>query len=174
VEIDLGSFVVRSHRPEDAPSLAAAANNPKVAANLRDRFPHPYLENDARDYIENPANADPEVQFAIARGANVLGGIGFHLQDDVSRLCAELGFFLGEPYRRQGITTAAIRAAVAHAFDTLDIVRVYAQVFEHNPASARVLEKCGFRLEGTLRRAVIKADKIMDLHLYPKLKDEPV
>jgi RimJ/RimL family protein N-acetyltransferase len=114
------------------------------------------------------------VQFAIARGANVLGGIGFHLQDDVSRLCTKLGFFLGEPYWGQGITTVAIRAAVAHAFDSLDIVRVYARVFEHNPTSARVLEKCGFRLEGTLRRAVIKADKIMDLHLYSKLKDEPV
>jgi RimJ/RimL family protein N-acetyltransferase len=87
VEIDLGSFVVRSYRPEDAPSLAAAANNPKVAANRRDRFPHPYLENDARDYIENPANADPEVQFAIARGANVLGGIGFHLRRTRSWTC---------------------------------------------------------------------------------------
>ena len=54
MEIDLGSFVVRSYRPEDAPSLAAAANNPKVAANRRDRFPHSYLH--AQVFEHNPAS----------------------------------------------------------------------------------------------------------------------
>lgn len=55
----------------------------------------------------------------------------------------------------------------------LEIVRLYATVFAENPASARVLEKCGYTLEGTARQAIVKNDRILDMFLYAKLKDDP-
>ena len=40
-------FELRPWRMEDAETIARYANNPKIAANLRDAFPHPYTQRDA-------------------------------------------------------------------------------------------------------------------------------
>jgi len=70
------------------------------------------------------------------------------LQKDVYRRSAELGFWLGEPFWNRGIMTEAVKAFTALSFESFDLVRIYARVFEWNPASARVLEKSGYLLEG--------------------------
>ena len=57
-----------------APALAEYANNPNVFANLRDRFPHPYTEKDARDYIRLCADEDGR---ALCRQRYCDGGRGY-------------------------------------------------------------------------------------------------
>jgi RimJ/RimL family protein N-acetyltransferase len=83
-----------------------------------------------------------------------------------------LGYWLGEPFWNRGIATLAVRAMVEWAFTELDLIRIFAFVFESNTASARVLEKTGFTLEGTMRRAVFKRGRLMDQALYAILIDE--
>jgi RimJ/RimL family protein N-acetyltransferase len=61
---------------------------------------------------------------------------------------------------------------VEWTFAELDLIRIFAFVFESNTASARVLEKAGFTLEGTMRRAVFKRGRLMDQSLYAILIDE--
>jgi ribosomal-protein-alanine N-acetyltransferase len=170
--IDLGEVTIRNLRIKDAASMARNANNPKVAANLRDRFPHPYTRKDAEEWIRRIRSATPETAFAIAAGDEVVGGIGYMPQADVARFTAEIGYWLAEPYWGRGIATRAVRALVDHLFATTDLVRLYAYVFETNPASARVLEKAGFRREGRLRKSVMKGGRILDQDLFAILRDE--
>jgi RimJ/RimL family protein N-acetyltransferase len=57
-----------------------------------------------------------------------------------------------------------------HAFEEFGLVKITAHVFSHNPASARVLEKCGFQEEGFLRRHFLKDGQFIDAKLFASLK----
>jgi RimJ/RimL family protein N-acetyltransferase len=83
---------------------------------------------------------------------------------------ARFGYWLGEPYWQRGITTAAVRATAEFIFANSEIVRLEAPVFEWNPASMRVLEKCGFARECVLRRSVEKDGQIIDVVMYALLR----
>jgi RimJ/RimL family protein N-acetyltransferase len=66
--------------------------------------------------------------------------------------------------------SAAVRATAEFALSQLDLVRLEAPVFEWNPASMRVLEKCGFVREGVLRKSVVKDGKIIDAVIYARVR----
>jgi RimJ/RimL family protein N-acetyltransferase len=66
--------------------------------------------------------------------------------------------------------TAAVRGTVDYIFSQFDLVRLEAPVFEWNPASMRVLEKCGFVREGVMRRSVEKDGQIIDAALYARVR----
>ncbi len=166
--LTLQRSVLRAWRPGDVATLALHANNPKIAANLRDRFPHPYTEANARDYIERVIDS-AATSFAIAVDGAAVGGVGVHPQDDIHRLCAEVGYWLAEPFWGRGIASEALRAATDWAFTALDLQRVFGMVFDGNPASVRVLEKAGFEREARLRRAAVKYGHVTDLLLYARL-----
>ena len=87
-------------------------------------------------------------------------------QKDVYHRSAEIGFWLGEQYWGRGIATEAEKAFTEYVFDTFDVCRIFARVFEWNPASARVLEKCGYTLEGLLRKSVTKDGRTIDEMIY--------
>ncbi len=163
---------IRPFSMDDAQSLAKYANNYNVWKNLRDLFPHPYSVNDAKSWIRKARAENPASSFAIASSTEAIGGIGIHVQPDVYRKSAELGYWLGEPFWGKGIATAAVAAIVAYGFTTLDIVRIFAGVFETNAASARVLERAGFTLEGRMRKSVFKAGNYLDQLSYSLLKED--
>ena len=62
-----------------------------------------------------------------------------------------LGYWVGEPYARQGYGSAAVRAVIDHAFDTIELHRIIAACQPENVASQNLLERCGFRKEGLAR-----------------------
>lgn len=166
MELDLGHFRLRAWRRGDEESLIRHANNPKIWRNVRDRFPHPYTRADADSWIEIASSQTPITNFAIEVDGAAGGGIGVMLQDDVSRKSAEIGYWLGEAYWGRGIVTAAVRAVTDYAFATFDLCRLYANVFEWNPASMRVLEKAGYEFEGRRRKSAIKEGQIIDEVVY--------
>jgi RimJ/RimL family protein N-acetyltransferase len=96
--------------------------------------------------------------------------IGLHPQKDVYRLSAELGYWIGEPFWGNGIATKAVELILKYGFETLNLNRIYAGVFEHNIASMRVLEKCDFVKEGIAKQAVIKNNKVIDEHKFAIIK----
>lgn len=163
---------IRSFEESDIPALVKYANNRNVWRNLRDHFPHPYTETDAQAWFQQVQSQEPETNFAIASEKELIGGIGFVLQDDIHRKSASLGYWLGEPFWGQGITTRAVRFITDYMFSHYDLVRIYAGVFYWNPASGRVLEKAGYVYEGRLRKHVFKDGKITDLLIYALLRDE--
>jgi RimJ/RimL family protein N-acetyltransferase len=170
MRLDLGECSIRDWLPGDASSLARHANNRKVWRNLRDAFPHPYRYEHAVDWLNMVKRQDPRVFFCIASEADeAIGGIGFSRQADVERFGAELGYWLSEEYWGRGITTRAVEAVTQHAFDVHGLRRVYALPLAWNPASARVLEKAGYQLEGRLRSSVYKDGQWVDQFLYAKI-----
>jgi len=169
MRIDLERSAVRSFVRADAASLARHADNRAVWRNLRDAFPHPYRLADARRFLRGAIGRDPETVFAIEVEGQAAGGIGFRLHDDVERVSAELGYWLGEPFWGRGIATEAVRAVTGLAFARHGLTRVYALPFEWNAASCRVLEKAGFVLEARLRKSAIKDGRVLDQFLYARV-----
>jgi ribosomal-protein-alanine N-acetyltransferase len=166
--LDLGDLRVRSWRKNDLDALVRYANNAKIAANLRDQFPHPYTRSAAAAYLADVRSA-VETSFAVEYAGEAVGGIGFKLGIDIARISAEMGYWLGEPFWGRGLTTRAVLATSEWAFDNYKLTRIFAMAFSHNVASMRVLEKAGFQREGTLRCSAVKNGVVLDQVLYAKV-----
>ena len=170
MEIQRPGYLLREWRATDCTSLARYANNINIWRNVRDRFPHPYTEEDGRFFIGNIVPQSPGYEFAIVIDGEAAGGIGLVRQSDVERLSAEIGYWIGEPHWNRGIAGDAVGSICEDAFRETELIRLFASVFEYNAPSMRVLEKNGFRKVGVQRRAAIKEGRIIDLHLYERVK----
>ena len=164
--IDCGLCLLRPWRARDLDSLVIHANNPNVAATLRDRFPYPYTRSAGRLWLKAALALRPASAMAIDVEGAAVGGVGIEVGQDVNRHTGELGYWLGEPYWNRGIATAAVSGFVPWAAHTFGLQRIFAKVFETNPASARVLEKCGFEREGVLRQNALKDGRLLDEWVY--------
>ena len=171
MELKGTGFLLRRWKPGDEASLQKHADNPKISANLLDRFPSPYTMDDAIFWVNLMRDQDPLINFTIVINNEAAGGIGLEPREDVYRNTALIGYWLSEDHWGKGIMMQAVKLVVDYAFTNLDIVRVQAGVLSKNPASMRVLEKAGFVKEGVMRNAIIKRGEIMDEHLYAILKD---
>jgi len=165
-----GTVTLRPFRPEDKERLAELANNERISINLRDGFPSPYTTDDAGRFIEMAMATVPVQLFAIEYQGEYVGNIGLHKRNDVYRLSAEIGYFLGEAYWHKGIMPRAVKLICDYGFRELDIIRIDTGVFEYNTASQRVLEKCGFVKEAVFKNSVIKKGKICDEIRYALIR----
>jgi RimJ/RimL family protein N-acetyltransferase len=170
MHIRTGGYIIRDWAPSDEAAIVKYADNRKIWLNLDDRFPHPYTAADAREWIAL-SNREPVTNFAIATEKEAVGGIGLRLLEGIFLRSAELGYWLGEPYWGKGIASAAVPVVVDFGFRELDLVRLQALVFARNTASAHVLEKCGFRLEGRLVKGIYKNGENIDGLMYARLRD---
>lgn len=171
LSLDSSGFFIRSWRTSDRVSLIKHANNRNIWINLRDRFPYPYREEDANLWLNHTLEESDSFNLAIATAREAIGGIGLEFFSDIDSKSASLGYWLAESFWGRGIATAASRAIVAHAFGQFDLVRIFAEVFQWNPASMRVLEKTGFAREAVLKRAVFKDGQITDKVIYARVAD---
>lgn len=165
---------IRKWELADAKPLSEAICNKKVQDNLRDGLPYPYTERDGEEFIAAMLSADGDdiFSFAITAEGRVAGSISAVRQQNIHRQTAELGYYIAEKYWGKGITTQAVGQICRYVFDKSDIIRIYAQPFAHNAASCRVLEKAGFKYEGTLRNNAVKNGRVLDMKMYSLLKTE--
>ena len=173
MKLVLPGLTIRDWEADDAPTLAVNANDRRIWRNLRDRSPHPYGLADAEAFIAMTRAMEPRTFFAMVVNERVAGSIGYTLHDDVERVSAEIGYYVAVPYWGRGIATAALAAVTNYAFTThADLRRIFAVPFAWSTASARVLEKAGYRLEGRMRLSAIKDGEVTDQLLYAILRDE--
>jgi RimJ/RimL family protein N-acetyltransferase len=99
----------------------------------------------------------------------MIGTVGLHHIVDASRRC-ELGYALGSAHWGQGYAGEAVEAALQHAFYALDMNRIEADIDPRNGASARVLERAGFRKEGYMPERWIVNGETADTVFYGLLK----
>lgn len=172
MKISFGEYCIRSYEYSDQKALVKYADNYNVSKLLRDQFPFPYTAEMAEMWLVHACNQDPESNFAIASEKELIGAIGIHLQEDVNRFSAEIGYWLGEPFWNKGIISQALKLFTEFVFTNFELNRIFANVFEGNDASEKVLLKCGYKKEATLQKAVFKEGKFIDQYIYALLKDE--
>src|SRR5262249_18929431 len=139
-------------------------------------IPHPYSELQAREWIrKHGSQAVPasDVVFAITTKPDgvLIGTVGLRAIN-TEHAQAELGFWIGVPFWRQGYATEAAAAVVGYGFESLRLNRVFAHHMVRNPASGRVLQKIGMRPEGRLRQHVRKWGVFEDVQLLAILQEE--
>lgn len=159
-------FKLRPWILDDRESLVYHANNYNIARYMTDRFPHPYTLQDATSFIQMASTGVPTNILAIEVDKKAVGGIGLHMQPDIYRKNAEMGYWLGEHYWGKGIITNAIIEMTRYGFANWDINRIFARPFGTNKASQRVLEKAGFTLEGKFEKTLFKNNEYMDELIY--------
>ena len=135
---------LRAPRLGDAKTVATLANDRRIAENTA-RIPHPYKMSDAEGFIAGANKAGGEAVFLITlRDETIVGACGVVLQEETP----ELGYWLGLPFWGKGYATEALHAVIDYAFTDLEHEALQAGARVTNPASRRVLEKCGFQWTG--------------------------
>lgn len=141
-------LLLRPFQPIDAAALQSQAGNLNVA-RMTSRIPHPYPDGAAGQWIaaqEALRRDNGELNFCVERDGEMVGAVGLRRAHGGTY---ELGYWLSEPCWGHGFATEAAGRAVAFAFNQLGAARVCAGHYLDNPASGRVLEKCGFRYTST-------------------------
>ena len=166
-------FSLRDWQLSDAKSLAENANNINVWNSLNDYFPHPYSEKDGEEFITKVLNNEFGAQKAIIVDEQAVGGVGIFPKTDNFRHTAELGYWLGEKYWKRGIMTDAVKEFTDYLFAHFPhLQKIYAQIFDFNTASQKVLQKAGFEREAILKKGAIKNGEVIDLHYYSIIKNK--
>jgi RimJ/RimL family protein N-acetyltransferase len=138
-------LTLRAPRLEDAKAVAVLANDRRIAENTA-RIPHPYKLADAQGFITSANTAAGEAVFLVTlRDGTVIGACGVAMPESQQ---PELGYWLGVPYWGEGYATEALHAVIDYAFGEFEHAALNAGARVTNPASRRVLEKCGFQWTG--------------------------
>jgi RimJ/RimL family protein N-acetyltransferase len=139
-------LVLRPPHPDDLDDLVRLANNRAIAGMLG-RLPHPYTHAHGREFI---AAARPgrhggcRYALALADSGDFIGCAGLEWRESG----LELGYWIGEPFQGRGYATEAAHALVDLAFRATGIEQLHASCRVINPASRRVIQKCGFQYVG--------------------------
>jgi RimJ/RimL family protein N-acetyltransferase len=136
-------LILRAPRRGDIKTIVRLGNDGRVAENTA-RLPHPYRTDDAERFIAAVNRLDGETAFVITLAGEPIGVCGVELRESA----AEIAYWLGVPYWGHGYATEAVRATIDHAFGALGHDALGAGARVTNPASRRVLEKCGFQWTG--------------------------
>jgi ribosomal-protein-serine acetyltransferase len=163
---DRPSLRLRALREEEAAALSALVDRNRV--HLRTWLPwidaHTTVEH-SRAFIEAMHIGQAEGR-GFACGlffeGRLVGVAGAHLIDRANRAC-QIGYWLDEAHCRRGLMTSAVRALIAHAFDTLQLNRVEIRAAPGNYPSQAVCERLGFIREGVVRDAEWLYDHYVDL-----------
>ena len=128
----------------DVKAITRLANDRRIAENTR-RLPHPYSQDHAVDFVRGIASQQRETVFLIENNHTPVGMVGIDWPDPDR---PGLGYWLGVEYWGQGFATEAARAAIDFAFEEFEIEVMNSGARVANPASRKVLEKCGFQWSG--------------------------
>lgn len=166
MRVEREGCVIRPWQASDLSALVHHANDRLVWMQLRDRFPHPYRTEHGQRFLDWATRQTNATVWAIEVNGEAAGSIGVEPGDDVERVSAEVGYWLGRAHWGRGIVSAALRMVTEHAFAQFELTRIFALPFADNPRSIRVLEKAGYVLEGHLRQSAIKDGRIRDQLMY--------
>lgn len=170
----MSEISIRKWEKSDAAALSKLLSDTRLLNNLRDGIPYPYTESDALEYIEAILSADQNETFAYAiiLDGELVGSVGAFRQGNIHRRTAEIGYYLAYSHWGKGIMTEAVKQLCDIIFMQSDILRIFAEPFEKNISSQRVLEKAGFKFEGVMRQNAIKNGKVIDMRLYSLTRDD--
>lgn len=132
-------------------------------------FPYPYKKENAEFWIkmsENGFENKDAFVFAIRDKKNfkIIGGIGLH--GILIHQKAEIGYWIAKDFWAKGIATEALKAVIDFGFNDLNLNKLYATHYPHNPASGKVMQKCGMVYEARLNQEYCKNGNFLDVIRY--------
>jgi RimJ/RimL family protein N-acetyltransferase len=162
---------LRPLESEDAPLLVSWLNDAEIIRNLLQYRPV-NLKVEVAFLDKLYQNDDVVLGIAARQTDELLGAAGLHPIDFKNRH-ARFGLFLGVKSEwGKGYGTEATALLVRHAFETLNLNRVWLHVFEDNLRGIRAYEKVGFRREGVLRQSHYREDHYWDSLAMAILREE--
>lgn len=167
-------LVLRPFTLADASDVQRLAGARAIASTTLN-IPHPYEDGMAEQWIRTHQERYEKgelVDFALVLRTNHIFLGAMELQINQQYASAELGYWIGQPFWRQGYCTEAARAVLGYGFEVLELNRVHASYLTRNPASRRVMQKIGMAYEGCLRQHIKKWDVFEDLALYGILRSD--
>ncbi len=157
---------------EDIAALTMWLNDAEVTRHLRVHRPLTRMAEEA--YLRKLSESESDVVLGIMvrETEQFIGVAGLHQLDPRNRH-AQFGIFVGEKSAwGKGYGTEATRLMVCHAFDTLNLNRVWLHVYEYNERAVRVYQKVGFQIEGRLRQDTFRDGRYWDTLVMAVLRDE--
>jgi RimJ/RimL family protein N-acetyltransferase len=156
-EIELTRFA-----PEMAEELALLADDRSIWIHSRDSMPYPYDYYDALGFTKATQEESTPQTFAILFKGVLAGACVLISGTDVHRHTAEVGYWVGRPFRRKRIAFRVVKKLVEIGFKERGFLKLKASVFSNNTASAELLKKIGFREEARLKNEILKDDSLQD------------
>ena len=141
---------------------------------LADGLPTPYTRDHVEKWLSEEVlpNEGTQGLFRIIYvDGKCAGDVQLRCKEGAYRRDADMGYVLLDAYKGRGVMTEAVGRICTEAFEKLNLLRISARIYAPNLASRRVLEKNGFQLEGCMRRAVCKGDKVYDMHIFGRLRE---
>lgn len=160
---------------KDVRALVKLLGSSKTYARNTLNIPYPYEQKDGTFWVnlsENSFEKKEALLFAVRLKdtEELIGGVGIHLSPGHNK--AELGYWIGAPFWRQGYALEVINGIVDYSFSILCLNKLFAHVFSFNTSSSRLLEKAGFTLEAVLKEEYFKDNTAIDANRYYLLRSE--
>ena len=173
-ELETSRLVLRPLKMKDAKDIFAYTSDPDVARYVLWE-PHKTVA-DTRNYIRYiralyHRGLPASWAVTLRESGQVIGTIGFMWYSDANS-AAEIGYSFSKAHWNMGYATEALRAVIDSVFRTLPVNRLEAQHDVRNPASGRVMEKCGMRKEGVLRQRIKNKGEFVDVALWSFLRTD--
>ena len=171
-KLETERLILRGWTKKDAPALYEYARNPNVGPNAGWK-PHA-SEAESRMIIEQLFLVNTTWAIELKETGRVIGSIGFEPDKYRPEINSrEMGYSLSEDYWGKGIMTEAAMRLIRYGFDELNLEVLMIRTSQTNRRSQRVIEKCGFVYEGTLRRAYRLYDGgLREVRCYSMLREE--
>lgn len=172
----IGSQVrLRAIERSDLPRFVEWLNDPEVNRNLLIRVPLSHVQEEGwfERVLALPLEEQPlGIEVKTPSGWQLVGNCGFITIDSRNR-SAEVGIFIGDPvYWNKGYGAQALQLMVKYGFNSLNLNRIFLNVFETNPRGIRCYEKVGFVHEGRLRQAIFQDGHYIDMLVMSVLRSD--
>lgn len=148
MELQTKRLILRAWKESDAEALYKYARNPNVGP-IAGWPPHTSVEN-SREIIKAVLSAPETYAVVLKETGEAVGSVGImtarseiHSAKIADNEC-EIGYWIGEPYRGQGLIPEAVNELLRYAFENLRQTTVWCGYYDGNEKSKRAQEKCGF------------------------------
>jgi len=165
---------LREYRETDIAQVLTYINDPEIKTLLHNGVPYPMTMKDEMTWFENQSAMKEKYNFAIEslEDQRYLGGCGINALDWKNSV-ATVGIFIGDKnYWGKGYGTDAMKVLIAFIFDQMNLNKIALHVYSFNERAIKSYEKCGFVVEGRLRKEVYKNGSYFDDVVMGLLKEE--
>lgn len=172
--IETERLILRKLTMRDASDMFRYCQDKEVARHVLWEAHTSILETRAyiRYNLYQYRSGEPASWGIVLRETNrVVGTIGY-MSYNADNSTVEIGYSLTREQWSKGLMTEALRAVIDETFHTLKVHRIEAMHFTDNPASGRVMAKCGMTHEGHMRERICCKGVFRDVEMWGILRKD--